>query len=186
MLSKRGIFILTVSIFIAGNLVYFFGKPQEKFDDINIEKILTEVVTDVKQAKNSQEITSKHKKVKEDQKRKAVKIFITGLVTEDQDIFLSSFHPKTISKDLFNYKEKDKSKITDEIIRRINRNGQLKHVKFSDKKGWFHSNTNKISLIFIYADQKNVKITLETIKFSNTLVINSSSRDIIKQIEKQL
>lgn len=132
-------------------------------------------------------------KKNEDPKIDVLKYFIAGLLADDMDIFLSSFNPESISKDLFQSEVEDKTKIAEEIMSRISRDGQIKDVQYKLEKGAFNSGErNKISVTLTYKDNQNAKVKLDIIPLSDAhhddkesiYVIATSAWKIIKQVEK--
>jgi hypothetical protein len=119
-----------------------------------------------------------------------LKYFITGIVDHDIDIFLSSFHPETISKDLFKKDSSDKRQVASDMIKEISRNGTLSSVQYSGKKGLFNSPTNEMEVYFIYEDKLTVKVDITVTPVGDShheedelYVITTSVWDIIHQIK---
>jgi hypothetical protein len=126
--------------------------------------------------------------------RDVVNYFITGILKQDVELFMSTFQTETISSDLFKVEETDKQKVAQDIINRISKNNSIKGVNFKEKKGVFGGETNEVKLEFQYKDGKSslVTLSLESIEEAHSdhahddiLVITTSSWDIIKQIEKE-
>lgn len=126
--------------------------------------------------------------------RDVVNYFITGILNQDVELFMSTFQTETISSDLFKVEETDKQKVAQDIINRISKNNSIKGVNFKAKKGVFGGETNEVKLEFQYKDGKSrlVNLSLESIEEAHSdhahddiLVITTSSWDIIKQIEKE-
>ncbi|MEM5014027.1 hypothetical protein ABER75_11575 [Niallia taxi] len=124
--------------------------------------------------------------------RDVVNYFITGILKQDVELFMSTFQTETISSDLFKVEETDKQKVAQDIINRISKNNSIKGVNFKEKKGVFGGETNEVKLEFQYKDGKSspVTLSLESIEEAHSdhahddiLVITTSSWDIIKQIE---
>lgn len=127
-----------------------------------------------------------------DPKGNVVKYFIAGLMANDVDIFLSSFHPESISKDLFKSKNPDKVKVAEEIMDRISRAGQLKEIQYGKRKGILNTETNTLTLYLSYKDDKKAEILLDIISLSDAhhegkgegiYVITTSAWEIVRQIK---
>jgi hypothetical protein len=119
-----------------------------------------------------------------------LKYFIAGIVDHDIDIFLSSFHPETISKDLFKIDISDKRQVASNMIKEISRNGTLSSVQYSGKKGIFNSPTNEMKVSFIYEDKLIVKVDITVTPVGDShheeeklYVISTSVWDIMNQIK---
>jgi hypothetical protein len=119
-----------------------------------------------------------------------LKYFIAGIVDHDIDIFLSSFHPETISKDLFKIDISDKRQVVADMIKEISRNGTVSSVQYSGRKGIFNSVTNEVKVSFIYEDKLTVKVDLTVTPVGDShheeeklYVITTSVWDIINQIK---
>lgn len=127
----------------------------------------------------------------DDPKTDVLKYFIAGLLANDLDIFLSSFYPESISKDLFQSDTPDKEKVAEEIMQRISRNEQILDVEYVIKRSTFNSETNKVSVNFIYEDGKKAKVNLDILPVTDShdkeeqsiYVITTSAWKIIEQIE---
>ncbi|MCM3216732.1 hypothetical protein M3612_19795 [Niallia taxi] len=126
--------------------------------------------------------------------RDVVNYFITGILNQDVELFMSTFQTETISSDLFKVEETEKQKVALDIINRISKNNSIKGVNFKEKKGVFGGETNEVELEFQFKDGKSrsVTLSLESIEEAHSdhahdeiLVITTSSWDIIKQIEKE-
>ncbi|WML38145.1 hypothetical protein RCG19_13010 [Neobacillus sp. OS1-2] len=190
-------------------MMYIIWGPEAGKKQLELDSTKNEVINEVQQTKeyvnktsdwlesegrnpeiayfNPPEDSSKNK----DPKTDVLKYFIAGLLTNDIDIFLSSFYPETISKDLFQSNITDKVKVAEGIMERISRNGQITDVQYVVKKGAFNTETNKISVILIFKDEKKAKVTLDIIPVKDShekdeksvYVINTSAWKIIEQIE---
>jgi hypothetical protein len=126
-----------------------------------------------------------------DTKQNVLKYFIVGLLEDDLDIFLSSFYPESISKDLYQSTEPDKEKVARQIMARISRNGQIADIHYDISKGSFNSNANEIDILITYEDEKKAGIILDITGLADAhhpeekiYVIQSSAWDIINDIEK--
>lgn len=131
---------------------------------------------------------------KEDPKKEAIKYFIAGLLSNNTDIFLSSFNVETISKDLFQSKNPDKDNVTKEIMDKISRKGTLKEILYKVNKGFLNTDSDTILLTIKYDDQKEATVNIDLLSLSDshhedeigTYVITTSAWDMIKQIEASL
>jgi hypothetical protein len=194
---------------LMGLLFYLILSPGGKQEKMNLDKTKEDVLGEINASKEYLKQTTEwmgdksadgdiayfnppHKKVKnQDPKKDVVKYFIAGVLINDVDIFMSSFYAQTISEDLFKKDVPDKTVVVKEIMHRISRNGQLKDVQYKDKKGIFNSETNQLSLVLIYNDNKQATITLQVIPVEDehgeheekVFVITTSAWDIINQIE---
>lgn len=208
-MNKQRFYGIIVLLVLIGSLFYLMFSPngkQEKIDlatttkdviqEINVSKEYVKKTTDWMGKGNdgSEDLYFHPPRVKnnnQDQKKDVVKYFIAGLMTNDADIFMSNFYVQTISEDLFKTKTPDKTEVVKEIMNRISRNGQVKEVRYADKKGIFNSETDKLTLILVYKDNKQANITIQVLPVhvshkesgGKILVIKTSAWDIIKQIE---
>ncbi|WP_409292870.1 hypothetical protein [Peribacillus sp. SCS-37] len=126
-----------------------------------------------------------------DPKLDVLKYVIAGLVANDMDIFLSSFHPETVSKDMFKSKLEDKTKVAKAIMRKITRDGQINDVNYKIEKGALSSGTkNELSVTITYKDNTHGIVKMEIIPLNDAhqhesiYVITTSSWEIIKQLKK--
>ncbi|QCJ45500.1 hypothetical protein FAY30_26540 (plasmid) [Bacillus sp. S3] len=199
------IFVSLVTYIILGPEL--FGK-----NELALEATKKDVLNEVKKTKEYADKTSKwmgengedtdigflhppeeHKK-NEDPKLDVLKYFIAGLLAKDIDIFLSSFNPETVSKDMYQSKVEDKTKVAKEIMNRISREGQIKDVQYKIEKGAFTSGVrNKLSVTLTYKDNRSAKVKLDIIPLGDAhqhenkesiYVITTSAWKIIEQIEK--
>lgn len=211
-MDKKRIGAITFLILLVGFLLYLVLHPSEKQDSINLEKTQNDVLNHVKSSKRYVKNTIKwmggnqmDKDIAvfnppspqdgvQDPKRDVVDYFLAGLLSQNVEVFLSSFSVQTISEDLFKKTNTDKTEVAKEIIKDITRNGQLKGVKYEDKKGTLGTDTDKLSLILTYKDTKQAKITLQVMPVSDSDhqseeasvdVITTSAWNIIEQINAQ-
>jgi hypothetical protein len=119
-----------------------------------------------------------------------LKYFLAGIVDHDIDIFLSSFHPESISKDLFKIDISDKRQVAADMIKEISRNDTLSSVQYAGKKGVFNTPTNEMEVSFIYEDKLTVKVDITVTPVGDShheeeklYVITTSVWDIINQIK---
>lgn len=211
-MDKKRFFSILFLISLIGLLFYLVNRPSEKTETINLNKTKDDVLSEIKDSKQYVKNTTNwlgdksadqdianfnppHQKgANKNPKKDVVKFFVAGLLTNDIDIFMSSFYAQTISEDVFKKKNvTDKTEVVQEIMNRISRNGQLKGVQYQDKKGAFNAETDKLSLILIYKDNKQATITLQLMPVKDEhgehkkeiLVITTHAWDVIKQIETQ-
>lgn len=202
-MSKKviGIILSVLLIFIV--MLLMFMPKLETPKELNINKAKKDVLNEIqfnkdyqkkvsKWATNSEDNEYESPSVQNDPKLDVVKYFITGITTNDVNIFLSSFYAQTISEDLFKIKNPDKTAVAQEMIKRLSKNGTLEDVKYIDEKGALGSSTNRITLTLIYKDKKQAKVTLSTMLLGDkhhednkVSLITTSVWDIIKQIERE-
>ncbi|WP_158587591.1 hypothetical protein [Neobacillus notoginsengisoli] len=189
---------------------YIVFGPELGKQELAIAETKQEVLNEIKSSKDYAEKTAgwmgiegaetdigyfnpPEEKESKDARLDVLKYFITGLLANDMDIFLSSFNPETISKDLFQSEISDKTEVAKEMMNRISRNGQITDVNYRVEKGSLKTNErNKLSVTFTYSDKKKAKIKLDIIPFSDAhhddkesiFVITTSTWDLIKDIEK--
>lgn len=175
-MSRKKAFVFTLALGLIGVLVFWLAKPKEEFKTLDIGKAKTEV------------LSGSHSSGERNPKIEPLNYFIAGVMEGNVDIFLSSFYPQTISTDLFLRKVNDKSKVTEEIMNNINRNGTLSEVKYKENRGYFNSETNSMTLFLKYKDQSKAEVILEIVPLTSTskvYTIKTSSRDIINQIKRR-
>jgi hypothetical protein len=200
-------------VVMVGLLFFILLRPGGNQETINLDKTKKDVLAQIKSSKEYVKNTaewmggdktdedftvfnpphSKNKNQNQDPKKDVVNYFLAGLLTNDVDLFLSSFYVQSISEDLFKKENPDKTEVVKEIMKSITRNGQLKDVKYEDKKGVLNTETDKLVLVFTYKDNKQAKITLQVMPVSDShegnkasiLVISTSAWNIIEQIETQ-
>ncbi|MDE3841029.1 hypothetical protein C0966_17335 (plasmid) [Bacillus methanolicus] len=207
---KKTVSVIVTLFVLFGLLIYLIIAPEkENKEIIELKSTKEEVLTEINKTKEYVKKTSEWMEAdtgesdigyynpphdensNRDQKKDVVKYFIAGLMTNDVDIFLSSFYPQTISEDLFKSKVQDKTKVAEDIMNQITRSGRLKEIQYADRKGIFNSKTDKLSLTFIYNDNKQAKVTLHVLPVQdshheheeNIFVITTSAWLIIEQIE---
>ncbi|MFT9496931.1 MULTISPECIES: hypothetical protein [Bacillota] len=208
-MDKKKISAIALLLFLIGLLFYLIVAPEGEQEDMDLDKTKEEVLKEINSSeeyvKNTVDWADKDTEIayfnpphveesNYDPKKDVAKYFIAGLLTNDIDIFLSSFYVQTISEDLFRSKEPDKMLVTKEIMRQITRDNQLKEIKYSDKKGVFNTETNKLSLTLIYKDNKEARINLQAILLEDAhgdheekvYVITTSVWDIIEQIKTRI
>lgn len=188
-------------------IMYLIWGPESGKKQLELDSTKDEVLSEIQKSQEYVDKTTKwlededadiayfhppeEHKSNEDPKTDVLKYFIAGLLANDSDIFLSSFYPESLSKDLFQSNISDKEKVAKEIMQRISRNGQIADVEYVVKKGAFNSETNKISVHFIYKDEKKAKVTLDILPVADShdhgeesiYVITTSAWKIIEQIE---
>lgn len=122
-----------------------------------------------------------------------VEYFAASLFLNDQDLFLQSFTPEVISKDLFSEKEENKYKVIESFINTIRRNNTLTGVGYKTKSNLIgEQDDNKIMLVLKYGD-RTVETEIELKKLNDyhdtdihsIYVINTSVKDIIRSIEEK-
>jgi hypothetical protein len=211
-MNKKRLFSILFQVSLIGLLFYLILGSDEKKETVNLNKTKEDVLKGINESKQYVKKTTEwmgdtsgegeisyfnppqKKGSNSDPKKDVVKFFLGGLLTNDVEIFMSSFYAQTISEDLFKKKNvTDKTVVVQEIMNRISRNGQLKGVQYQDKKGAFNAETDKLSLILIYKDNKQATITLQLMPVKDEhgehkkeiLVITTHAWDVIKQIETQ-
>ncbi|NRD81028.1 hypothetical protein HPT25_27295 [Bacillus sp. BRMEA1] len=194
-MNKKHIIILSTFIMAIGILAFYFVQPKENVETINLNKTKEEVLKQIISTSHTSDagVKSKNETNQQSLKKEVAEKLILGLYIPNVDLFLSSFAPKIISKDLFSKKEIDKTVVANEMMDKITRNGKIARVKFINLKGYFNRDTDKFALIIRYKDNKQVKITLQTteLEISNknarkTFVIKTSAWEIIRKIEGQI
>ncbi|MEK3993069.1 hypothetical protein [Robertmurraya sp. FSL R5-0851] len=210
-MNSKLIWSLVIIFIIAGVSVYLFISPSLGKQSIDLVEAKSEVLTEVEEYKEyannttewiekngveaeigfftpSEEDHNHHSDPKED----VIKYFIAGLLDNNIDIFLSSFYPDSISKDLFEHKNPDKFAVTEEIMQRLSRKGTLKAVDYKVNKGFMDQETNSITLTITYRDKKKADIILELMTVEDIhhegevhqmYVITNSVWDMIDHIE---
>lgn len=208
-MRKRILSIMALIILLFVIILLMFYPNLQKPKEFDLASAKDEVLNEIKTNKEYQQKVSKWNTTEEDSgylnlpeknvsnkdpKLDVLKYFLTGIQTNDVDIFLSSFYPQSISEDLFKVKTDsiDKTEVVKEIMKRISKDGKLVNVKYIDEKGALGSSTNKITLILQYKDKTEVKVKISAIllgdkhhKENKVYVINTSAWDIIKQIERE-
>lgn len=210
-MTKRRLSIALLIVILLAIVFYLIWAPESgKKEDISLNTAKDDVLDEIQESREYVNDTaewmeesegdgdiaffnppSERKKVV-DSKRNVVKYFIAGLMANDVDIFLSSFHPEFISKDLFKSETPDKIKVAKEIMDRISRSGQLKEIQYGKRKGILNAETNTLTLYLSYKDDKKAEILLDIISLSDAhhegkgegiYVITTSVWEIIRQIE---
>jgi hypothetical protein len=201
---------LGAMIVIGTILFIYLGSSQGK-RTLNLEETKAEVLNEVEEAENYAEETSEwmekngveeigffnpphneEPQEKSELKLEVVKYFVAGLLDNNIDIFLSSFYPESISKDLFKQKNPDKYVVAQEIIDRISRKETIENIEYKVNKGFMDRETNAFTLTIIYKDKQKADITLEVMPVEDVhseeevhqmYVITNSVWDMIEQIE---
>lgn len=212
-MTKRNILIALSTIALLVLILYLIWGPQSgKEEELDLEAITNEVLVELKANEDYVKKTAEymgeengeiayfypHEDAvnhgnKKEKKKDVVKYFIAGLLTNDIDIFLSSFYPETISRDLFASDNPDKDAVAQEIMGKITRADQLQKVEYGERKGLLKQDSNTITLIFTYIDGKKAEIRVDTLPLVDAhhegeedaiYVITSSAWDMISDIEK--
>lgn len=172
--SLGGLIIIGIVLFIV------FGPSLDK-DTLDLEETKAEVLEEVEETKNYAEETTKwmeengveeevgffnpsHSEQQDEQsipKEDVIKYFVAGLLDKNIDIFLSSFYPDSISKDLFKHENPDKFVVTEEIIDSISRKGTIENIEYKVNKGFMDQETNTIILTITYKDKQKADISIE-------------------------
>ncbi|KYD23173.1 MULTISPECIES: hypothetical protein [Bacillales] len=135
--------------------------------------------------------TEKNSKHSQDPKKEAIKYFVGSLITENVDLFISSFSVESISRDLYRVENPDKIAVAKEMMDRITRNG-ISKIYYEEKRGIFNTPSNKIVLTFIYNDSRQAEVSIELDNLSGDIhhdhsdesyVITTSVWQVVKQIE---
>lgn len=197
---------------IAGIAIYIFISPNLGKHSINLDETQNEVLAAIEENKKYVQETTEffernggegeigffnpsheeEESHKSDPKEDVIKYFITGLIKNDIDIFLSSFYPDSISKDLFKHENPDKFAVTKEIMKKISRNGEITAIDYKVNKGFMDQETSTITLTITYSDKQRSDITLELMtvedihhegEIHQIYVISNSVWDMINQIE---
>jgi hypothetical protein len=127
-------------------------------------------------------------------KKGLIEYFAASLFLDNRDLFLQSFAPEVISKDLFSEKEENKYKVIGTFMDAIRHNNTLTEVGYKTKSNMLGGQEdNKITLVLKYGDRSvEIEVELKTMKdyhgtdFHSIYVINTSVKDIIRSIEKEL
>lgn len=209
-MNKKSAALISIMAILGASLFIYLDINSDK-QRIELDATKEEVLKEIKDSKeytektiqlaegNDQDIGYFHPEHaehegKEDPKKDAIKYFIAGLLSNNTDIFLSSFYVESISQDLFKSKNPDKDAVTKEIMDKISRNGTLKEILYKVNKGFLNTDSNTISLTIKYDDQKEATVNFDLLTLSDshhedeigTYVITTSTWDIIKQIEASL
>lgn len=212
-MTKRNIFIALSTIALLVLILYLIWGPElGKEEELDLDAITNEVLVELKANEDYVKKTAEYMGEengeiayfyppedagnhgnKKEKKKDVVKYFIAGLLTNDIDIFLSSFYPETISRDLFASDNPDKDAVAQEIMGKITRADQLQKVEYGERKGLLKQDSNTITLIFTYIDGKKAEIRVDTLPLVDAhhegeedaiYVITSSAWDMISDIEK--
>lgn len=212
-MPKR-IILVTLSFLAALAMLFYliWGPERGKEEELDLNSITDEVRAEIKAneeyAKKASEYMGDENGeiayfyppedavnhgTKKEKKKDVVKYFIAGLIANDVDIFISSFYPETISRDLFAKDNPDKDAVAKEIMDKITRSGQLQKVEYGERKGALKQDSNTITLIFTYKDGKKSDTRIDILPLVDAhhegdkdaiYVITSSAWEIIDQIEK--
>ncbi|KZE68002.1 hypothetical protein AWM68_17680 [Fictibacillus phosphorivorans] len=210
-MNKRVIILSLLMSGLLGVYFYFTVSADKHVEKIDIKSTKENVLNEIVQAREYSESTSKwmdsneelndsgyfnpvhahNENEEEDTKREAINYFLTGILQNEVNIFMSAFHVQSISEDLFIKEEQDKEKVVEDIIKSISREGRIKDIHYENVKGLHNSNTNEANLTLVYEDNKKAIINLkfQELKDSHTehekgvQVITTSTWDMIEQIE---
>lgn len=203
--------VIGISLIFVGLVVYVIFGPELGKKEMALVATKNEVLSEVNQTKEYVNKTAKwmeetgeetdigyfnppdEHKENEDPKVDVLKYFITGLIANDMDIFLSSFNPESISRDLFQSDVEDKTKVAEEIMNRISRDGQINDVQYKVEKGGFKTGEkNKLAVTITYKDEQSANFKLDILPMGDShhddkdsiYVISTSAWELIEQIEK--
>lgn len=203
--------IIVGSIIFLGLVTYVILGPEFGKKELTLGTTKNEVLNEVNKGKDYADKTSKwlrensddsdigflnppeEEKKNADPKLYVLKYFIAGLLANDMDIFLSSFYPESISKDIFMKEAEDTTQVAKEIMNRISRNGQIIEVKYKIEKGKLNSKgKNRLLVTLTYKDKKKANVILDILPLNDAhhehkesiYVISTSAWKIIEQIEE--
>lgn len=210
-MSSKLIWSLVGGLIIVGISLYIFISPTLGKHSLDLEETQNEVLAEIEKNNSYVQETTEfieknggeaeigffnptHEEEEShdsDPKEEVVKYFITGLLKNDIDIFLSSFYPDSISKDLFKSDNPDKFSVTEDIIKEISRNKTIKALDYRVNKGFMDQETNTITLTITYKDNQKADINLELMTVEDIhdeevhqmYVITNSVWDMIDQIK---
>lgn len=209
-MNKRNIFISLFTILLLAIIFYLIWAPESgEKKMIELESTKEEVLKEVQAANEYAKKTAEWGEVNggdvsyfnppvehnsdRDPKEDIVKYFLAGLYANDVDIFLSSFFPETISRDLFKSKNPNKDEVTREIMTKITRNGKLDSIEYGIRKGAWNQDSNTLTLDITYKDGKEAKIVIDTVPLTDShgdhendhsiFYITTSAWEIVRQIE---
>lgn len=207
--TKQIIGLITVSIFIIF-LLLFYIVPNQKYETLNLNETKNEVKKELEKTESYYQSTSEWMDAAEKAEdigylnpghkggentsfyKDLVNYFVVGLLEKDTNIFLSTFAPETISRDVFKSSETDKEKVVQQMISKISRQDTIQNIRYAENKGAFNKSTDKITLKLSYSDGKRAKCTISVIKGGDKhrtqsyYLITTSIWSIIEQIEESL
>jgi hypothetical protein len=125
------------------------------------------------------------------EKKGVIEFLFASIVLNDPNLFVQSFQPEVISKDLFKVENTDKVEVAKNLMKKISRNGKLIKVGYENKLGVFNMETQEANIILVYEDGVQVKIPIQ-FQLSEThhhkddqiYSIKTSVWEIIDRIEK--
>ncbi|MEI2356260.1 hypothetical protein [Mesobacillus zeae] len=204
--SKRTLLGISILI-LTGLIFYVIVGPELGKQGLDLNETKSKVLSDVKAQKEYVNKTAKwmeeegeqdigyfHPPLDDsksiDQRKDVLNYFVTGLLENDLDIFLSSFNPESISKDLFKSNVQDKVLVAEDIMERISRKNQIEDIKYKIKKGKINTEFNKISVTITYKDKEKAAFILDIKPVidshhegESVYVITTSVWNIIEKIE---
>jgi hypothetical protein len=199
--------VLVILCFVT--LMIQFNKPKEK--EVNLVSVSKKVEDEIEQQKLYQaQVVSVDAHAPEylyspsdkghdeiikdgDLKKYTMDLFLTGLMKQDSNIFAYSYEPGSLSKDLFEDKDTDKSKVLHNFMNHITRDNKLTKVTYFIPKGSLATEKDEIDLHLYYQDKKEAKMKLSLkvvtdehnkMKYENYL-ITTSVIELGKTIEEQ-
>lgn len=209
-MRSRVIILLALAVVILSCILFLISRNSEE-NSLSLEETRNEVLKEVQEAKAYVEETAEWSGTLEDTgeigfynppedsehqdsdpKLEAVKFFVAGLIDKNSDIFLSSFHPESISADLFKSDNPDKLKVSEEIIIDISRSNTIKDIKYHINKGFLNQQGNTVTMTFTYTDNKKATFDIELSSVNDShqghdhsiYVITTSVWTIIEEIKK--
>lgn len=207
-MNHRAIWISIVAILLVSFIFYWIWAPESgERNEVKLDTTKEEVLKEVNEAKEYVKKTAEwaeksggevayfnppeEHESETEPKEELVKYFIAGLYTNDIDIFLSNFHPETLSRDLFKSNNPDKDAVARELINKITRDKQLKAVDYDVQKGFWNKDSDALSINITYQDGKVANIVIDIVSLTDSheehehaiFYITTSAWDIIKQIE---
>jgi len=207
MIKRRLTIVFLILALLASVFYLIWGPESGKKENISLKIAKDEVLDEIKESREYVNDTAEwmgedadiayfnppsENNEEDDPKKNVLKYFIAGLMANNIDIFLSSFHPESISKDLFKSENPDKMQVAAEFLERITRYGKLKEVQYGERKGILNGATNTLTLYLTYEDNQKAKILVDIMPLSDAhhegkekgiYVITTSAWEIIKQIE---
>ncbi|MDC3424267.1 hypothetical protein NC797_07065 [Aquibacillus sp. 3ASR75-11] len=94
------------------------------------------------------------------EKQGVVEFLFASILMDNPDLFIQSFEPEVISKDLFKIDTFNKSEVAEMFISKISRNGKLEQVGYENSKGILGAKSDKAEVRLRYSDGIEVTLSL--------------------------
>ncbi len=118
----------------------------------------------------------------------AVEYLFSSALMNDMTLFAEAFEGQSFTEDLFEHPEPNKMIVTQEMMNRLTKNGELEQVRFVRSTYAFGKDNLNIIVDLFYTNKETIRVSLGLKKAdteAEQYVIASSVWELIRQIERR-